>query len=134
MGFRSLFDRRSRAAACRQGVREASELNPTLSATMLKIQSFAGVGDIEVRNNVLDGGLPGHNNLVTSDNIINAGFAALYNPEGRLSRTALTLIVCFGSQFCRKALQILSCLKIARDYPLDIAWFVIPARILLNLC
>jgi hypothetical protein len=31
--MRALFDRRSRAAACRQGAREASELNPTLSAS-----------------------------------------------------------------------------------------------------
>ena len=30
--FRTLFDQRSRAAACWQGAREASELNPTLSA------------------------------------------------------------------------------------------------------
>ena len=30
MGYRALFDQRSRAAACWQGAREASELNPTL--------------------------------------------------------------------------------------------------------
>jgi hypothetical protein len=34
MGFRALFDQRSRGAACWQGAREASELNPTLSATI----------------------------------------------------------------------------------------------------
>ena len=32
LGFRTLFDQRSREAACWQGAREASELNPTLSA------------------------------------------------------------------------------------------------------
>ena len=31
--MRALFDQRSRAAACWQGVREASELNPSLSAS-----------------------------------------------------------------------------------------------------
>jgi hypothetical protein len=30
--MRALFDRRGRVAACRQGAREASELNPTLAA------------------------------------------------------------------------------------------------------
>lgn len=36
MGFRTLFDQRSRAAACWQGAREASELNPTLSTNVKK--------------------------------------------------------------------------------------------------
>ena len=35
MGYRALFDQRSRAAACWQGARVASELNPTLSAASL---------------------------------------------------------------------------------------------------
>jgi len=34
IGFRTLFDKRSRVAACLQGAREASELNPPLSAKM----------------------------------------------------------------------------------------------------
>lgn len=54
------------------------------SATMLQIQSFEGEGDIEVRNNVLDGGLPSHSNLVKSDNLTNAVFAALYNDAAAL--------------------------------------------------
>jgi hypothetical protein len=58
------------------------------SATMLQIQSFEGVGDIEVRNNVFDGELPGHNNLVASDNITNADFAALYNNVDALDLAA----------------------------------------------
>ena len=58
------------------------------SDTMLQIQSFEGVGDIEVRNNVLDGGLPSHNNLVTSDNIMNADFAALYSNADALDLSA----------------------------------------------
>jgi len=36
MGFRTLFDRRSREAACQQGAREASELNPAFSARTRK--------------------------------------------------------------------------------------------------
>jgi len=40
MGFRTLFDQRSREAACWQGVREASELNPTLSASSKKGDSY----------------------------------------------------------------------------------------------
>ncbi len=56
--------------------------------TMLQIQSFEGEGDIEVRNNVLDGGLPNHNNVVTSDNFTNANFAALYNNADGLDFSA----------------------------------------------
>jgi hypothetical protein len=58
------------------------------SATMLQIQSFEGVGDIEVRNNVLEGGLPSHNALATSGNIVNADFAALYNNADALDFSA----------------------------------------------
>ena len=58
------------------------------SATMLRIQSFEGVGDIEVRNNVLDGGLPSLNNVVASGNITNADFAALYNNADALDLSA----------------------------------------------
>jgi hypothetical protein len=58
------------------------------AATMLQIQSFEGEGDIEVRNNVLDGGLPDHNNLVTSNNFINANFAGLYNNADGLDFSA----------------------------------------------
>ena len=58
------------------------------SATMLQIQSFEGVGDIEVRNNVLDGGLPSLNNVVASGNITNADFAALYNNADALDLSA----------------------------------------------
>ena len=38
MGFRTLFDQRSRVAACWQGAREAGELNPTLSANSSRPQ------------------------------------------------------------------------------------------------
>jgi hypothetical protein len=58
------------------------------SDTMLQIQTFEGVGDIEVRNNVFDGGLPNHYNLVTSGNITNADFAALYNNADALDFSA----------------------------------------------
>jgi len=58
--------------------------------TMLQIQSFEGTGDIEVRNNVLDGGLPGSSNVVASGNMTNADFAALYNNASALDFSAGT--------------------------------------------
>lgn len=58
------------------------------SATMLQIQSFEGTGDIEVRNSVLNGGLGPRPNLVTSNNITNADFAALYSDASALDFSA----------------------------------------------
>ncbi len=55
---------------------------------MLQIQSFEGVGDIEVRNNVFEGGLPGSGNIVTSDNLTNADFSALYADIAALDLSA----------------------------------------------
>jgi hypothetical protein len=49
MGFRTLFDQRSRAAACWQGVREASELNPSLSASHARPRSASvAIGAISI--------------------------------------------------------------------------------------
>ncbi len=56
--------------------------------TMLQIQSFEGTGDIEVRNNVFEGGLTGNSNVVSSDNMTNADFTALYNNAGGLDFSA----------------------------------------------
>jgi hypothetical protein len=58
------------------------------SATMLQIQSFEGVGAIEVRNNVLEGGLPSHSALATSGNIANADLASLYDNADALDFSA----------------------------------------------
>ena len=58
------------------------------SAVSLRIQSFEGEGDIEARNNVLGGGLPGNSNLVSTNNIANADFAALYNNADGLDFSA----------------------------------------------
>ena len=65
-------------------------LNNTVynSATMLQIQSLEGVGDIEMRNNVLNGPLPSLNNLVTSGNLPNADFTNLYNDASALDFSA----------------------------------------------
>lgn len=58
------------------------------SAIVLQIQSFEGVGDIEVRNNVFDGALPGDNHMLASDNIANADFIALYRNADSLDFSA----------------------------------------------
>lgn len=65
-------------------------LNNTVynAAAMLQIQSFEGVGDIEMRNNVLDGALPARNNLVASDNLADVNFADLYSDASTLDFSA----------------------------------------------
>ena len=61
--MRTLFDQRGRAAACWQGAREASELNPTLSARQLatvRNRPFS----YNSRNLPIEGQSHGHRNNV----------------------------------------------------------------------